>query len=281
MSGEGTVEIEATDYGGGFFVIAGEKSESVAQKNRFRLARLKNSKGKTMPLVDMVLWDAQNLPIRSDVVDVFVADLPFSGSQAKKHQTPTTSTKSSTEQALDYRSVMVNAVRSLRSGGKAALISADTKALVHSVGRLHWRTSDIIQKINLGGLNAQVLIMDKLEPCYKDLSVWIGTQDTGSPPVKDLSEIVLSQAQQCISNISLDELLEIKEYVIDSKQGITPLVTHVKLIDEYFHTKSQRLSHCYRMFLDSNLTNNQAKFVEKKIRKFLLEHPVEGISGFR
>ena len=91
MCGEGTIDLESRQLSEPFFLIAGDKSEEAVYNTANRLASLQEcTKGtrRKMPLVEFVVWDAQRLPLRSDIADMFLGDLPFGGSQTKKHQEP-------------------------------------------------------------------------------------------------------------------------------------------------------------------------------------------------
>jgi len=88
MSGEGTSELEAQQYaarGNSFLLLSGDKSEGAAMKIQQRLLELQRKNG-GRNFVDMVIWDVHHLPIRRDVVDLFIADLPIAGSKAKEDQ---------------------------------------------------------------------------------------------------------------------------------------------------------------------------------------------------
>jgi hypothetical protein len=110
---------EAQQYfpkSGPFFHIAGDKSETGIQQASERLSELERQARKT-PLVDLVLWNAQRLPIRRDGVDVFLVDLPFTGSQSKKHQVPSSHNRrgetAHVVSPLNYRYIMAPGVRIL------------------------------------------------------------------------------------------------------------------------------------------------------------------------
>lgn len=297
MCGEGTIDLEAQRYqessqGSSFFLLSGDKSEVAARRTQKRLLEFKQHTGKHV-LVDMVVWDAQRLPLRRDVADLFLADLPIAGSRAKKHQVPTASARNgeeytaTAEAPLDYRTIMANAVRVLRPLGKAALISLDHKTLVHHAtasGRFHWRRTDAatrmgLDRVNLGGLNAQLLVLQKLLPCTKDLSVWVD-QET-----EDLSGHIFNLARECTRRFVLDDLLELQEsQQSDGEIGdVCPLVLvkDVCLVDEYHHEKRQRLSQCYRITLDGLLTNFQCRKLEILIRESIEARPPKGITGLR
>lgn len=277
MSGEGTIELEAQGGLGddsSFFLIGGDKDASAASETSRRLASLRKG-DKRPPLVDVVIWDAQRLPLRRDVADAYLADLPFAGSKkkkAKKHQQPCPS-GSASEASLDYRLVTAEALRILRpGGGRAALLSADTKAMDHAAGNLHWSTkSQSAKAMNLGGLCAKLSVMEKRGTCGKDVSAWVRE---GS---KDLSVDLLLIAKRACAGYALNA-----ELGLDDKAEATlsttsidraSLVDRVELRHTFFDEENKRLSHCYRIYFDDRITNKQAKVLEKAIRRAIEETP--------
>jgi hypothetical protein len=282
MAGEGTIELEAQDFvtdAQPLFILSGDKTTSALRKTQSRLESYQQRTGKRA-VVDMVLWDAQNLPLRRDIVDVFLGDLPFAGSQLKKHQAPTSHSgeqRVAGTQNLSYRSIMIQAAQVLRPHGYGALISADTKALIHATGNLNWRDvpSRGIQRIGMGGLNAQMIVMNKLDPCCKDLSVWM---EADSP---NLAAELLARALERLSTFYVNDMQELQENRSGRLVHGTALVNDVKLIDTYFHAQSCRLSHGYRITLDGQLTNGQAKQLEKVIRQSIEDNLLPGMISLR
>jgi len=288
MAGEGTIELESQDFVTNdrpIFILSGDKSMSALRKNRHRLDMYRKVTGKRT-LVDMVLWDAQNLPIRRDVVDIFLADLPFTGGQSKKHQAPTCHSggnngKSSDEamvEPLSYRSIMIQAIQALRPGGCAALLSADTRALAHATRTLHWQSSTTrgISRISLGGLNGQLLVFNKCRPCYKDVSMWMFEDNA-----PDLSAELLLRVRDSISTFALNDMLELIVHPHSNERADTFLVDNVTLVDTYFHPTTGKLSHNYRITLDNRLTNVQAKQLEKVFRQSLVDTLLPGVLSLR
>uniref|UniRef100_A0A7S4TA84 Uncharacterized protein n=1 Tax=Ditylum brightwellii TaxID=49249 RepID=A0A7S4TA84_9STRA len=308
MSGEGTIELESqNDKTHSFFMISGDKNRVAAAQTAARLYELNNNnntsalKSRTRPLVDMVIWDAQNIPLRDDIADVFLADLPFAGSTKKIHQEPSCtkksehislSTKSSSSPSLDYRRVMTQAIQVMRSGGTAALLSTDTKALGHAIGGLHWSTVTKICGINVGGLSGQLSLMKKHQPSFKDLSMWV-TNDT-----LDLCSILLRYAEKAICKFYLDDNLKMRELSIDDDDDNTRsqnnircghnngntfknLVVSVQLHDSFYHEKKRMFSQCYRFWFDGLVTNIQAKTLEQYIRDAVANKLPEGVIELR
>jgi phenylalanyl-tRNA synthetase beta subunit len=171
----------------------------------------------------------------------------------------------------------LEAAQVLRPHGYGALISADTKALIHATGNLNWRDvpSRGIQRIGMGGLNAQMIVMNKLDPCCKDLSVWM---EADSP---NLAAELLARALERLSTFYVNDMQELQENRSGRLVHGTALVNDVKLIDTYFHAQSCRLSHGYRITLDGQLTNGQAKQLEKVIRQSIEDNLLPGMISLR
>ena len=288
MAGEGTIELEAQDFvapGRPMFILSGDKSMPALQRTKNQLETYQKITGKRV-LVDLVLWDAQNLPLRRDIADIVLADLPFAGSQSKKHQTGSCHSNvdngETVTQSLSYRSIMVQAVQVMCPQGYSALISADTNVLVHSTRNLHWRSVPPlgIQRIGMGGLNAQMLVLQKLEPCWKDVCMWMKGED--SPP--DVSAELLAIALDSVSTFFLNDLLELDDPRprIHSRGSSSAFLVHdVTLVDTYFHVKTGRHSHGYRITMDGRLTNVQSKRLERIIRQSISDSLLPSIIALR
>lgn len=247
MSGEGTLELEASravDHS--FFMISGDKSRVNAKKSYNRLQMLDDRR----PLVDFVVWDAQNLPLRKGIADAIFADLPIQGSSKKVHQEPTMGTArqaSAVSPSHSYSCLMREAARTLSTKGRAALLSPDFKALRHACGGLNWSQVDSLN-VNLGGLNAKLYVMERKHACTKDLSVWV------PPSAEDMSSWILDVANEaCIKKKCPPHTTSLP-------------VTSVRLHSTFFHEREQRLSHCYRITFDDMIKNTQAKELEQLIR---------------
>lgn len=281
MCGEGTIELEVQAFESknhqSCFILSGDNREVALEKSKARLETYRQATQRHV-LVEHVLWDAENLPLRPEIADILLCDLPFSGGQSKKHSTPTSHNlkgSSSGEKTIDYRRVMIQAFQVLSHGSCASVISADTKALVYAVGQLNWRTvpSRGIQRIGIGGINAQMLVLEKSEPCHKDLSVWMKADAV------DMGKEVFSLAVGSVARFNLDADLVVQEGI--ARPFCKSLINNVKLIDAYFHEQSGRLSHCYRFFFDARLTNTQTKYLEKAIRQSFENNYISGMTGMR
>lgn len=267
MSGEGTIELEAQhpELSQSLFVISGDKNERAASQSKERLEQLRKRSG-LFAMVDVVVWDAQNLPLRKDIADMFVADLPFMGSTKKKHQEPSMEEKldhKTTTSSLDYNLMLSEAFRVLRPLGEASFLSADAKALVHSASKGNWHKDQrSISKLSVGGLNAQLLILRKKGPCFKDMSMWVDSDS------RDLSVDLLDRCRD-IGNSTTD------------LPGNFHAVLSVSLVDTFYHEAHGNLSHCYRFVFEERVSEKHAKIFEKVLRKDLSSNPIPGVHGLR
>ena len=133
MIGEGTIELEASRaVESPVFIISGDIRYDCAFKAAQRIASLKQN-STSQPLVDLIVWDAQNLPLRDGFADAVLGDLPIQGTTKKIHQQPTIGQdgKSSSDisPSLKYSSVLGESSRILRPKGRAAFISVDCRSL--------------------------------------------------------------------------------------------------------------------------------------------------------
>lgn len=277
MCGEGTIELESQDLQTRFFMIAGDKSEDAVKRTAERLASLHGRQDalqerRWRPPVDLVVWDAQRLPLRSGIVDVFLADLPFVGGKAKKHQEPSIS-GNALDNTLDYKRVMAQAARVLKCKGRAALLSADTNALSNATVQFNALWSVLwCNNMNLGGLAGKLYLTEKRKQCSKDFSVWVSTVG-----IVDFSDEFKRIAVDACSGFKLNEMLEIE---LDDRNRVSSkddLVLDVQLISSFFNNERRLMSHCYRVWFDPCVSNVQSKHLEKVIRNSLEKHPPTGI----
>lgn len=285
ICGEGTIELESTnDQGRPFFIIAGDVSEEAAISTAERLKTLTATRSKqsnhTPVLIDLIIWDAQRLPLRSGVVDVLLGDLPFSGSTKKVHQVPTSSPSpekspslsKNHKKALDYRRVMAESVRVLQSGGgRAALVSADAKALSHAVGKYNDRWSVLWRSnVNIGGLGGKLFLMERKPQSSKDLSLWVSSTKEAVDAGCDLSSQIYNVAVNACSRFQMGDYLELNDVGdCPSKQSLKiteSLIAGVEFSSQFYHEEKQLLSHCYRVWFRACVSNPQAKVMEKHMR---------------
>ena len=325
MCGEGTIEIESTRLSSNrpFFMIAGDLNVASLKRTVDRLTALRQkttprSVSISKPLdVDFVLWDAQRLPLRGDIVDSVLADMPFMGSTKKAHQIPTATGTSSIVKAdessssltsqrqkhsitptLDYQQVLNESCRVLQNCnatnmGRAAFVSADSKALSHAVTKCQHRWN-VLWKVgvNIGGLQGKLFLLERKPPPFKDLSFWVRADAGDSLTTENsvlttsMSSFIFSKALEACSNYFMDtKSMELKikstgksdeiqegKMIADGK----PLVTKVDKIDEFYHPTKKVWTHCYRLWFDGCLLDSQAKLLEKDIRSAVLANIPKG-----
>ena len=172
---------------------------------------------------------------------------------------------------------MAEAVRVLRPGGRAVLLSPDADAVGRAARSFHWSPSWRSSSVNLGGLSAKLAVMERRDSCYKDATAWV-REDGG-----DMSEVLMTIANEACSKYSIDEyhLLQ-KSSSTDSRRfQKNNLVDRVELQNTYFNKETDMLSHCYRFVFDDRLTNYQAKLLEKCVRAAVVENRPAGLVELR
>lgn len=269
MSGEGTVSLEACRaVSHSSFLLSGDKSFERALKTKEHMLKLQQSTKHSL-LADIVVWDANSLPIRNDVTDAVFADLPFQGSTKKSHQEPVVGgntevgSKKHSTRPVSYLDILRHACRVLKPNGRAALLSADFKALRHATGNYHWNPLWRSKSVNLGGLSGKLYLMERREACTKDLSMWVNRT------TNDLRDWILAIAQQvCSSEVS--GMLALLSLTVNPVRSVT-------LVSTYFHEKKQANTHCYRIEFESQIRNVQAKELEKLIRKAIEPKLLDGV----
>jgi phenylalanyl-tRNA synthetase alpha chain len=107
--------------------------------------------------------------------------------------------------------------------------------------RLFWTTDERFHsQFAKAGEIVQFKPYSKYPPCYKDISFWI----TDDFHINDFNELV---------------------------RGIAgDLVEQMELIDNFTHPKSNRTSHCYRIFyrsMDRSLTNEEIDELQEQVRE--------------
>jgi len=269
MSGEGTIEIEAQSPDMSVFMISGDKDDSAAIKTSRRLASIHKTTGKR-PRVDVIVWDAQRLPLRRRIADAYVADLPFAGSKKKAHQAPSSSGRA-VDASLDYKVVMGQAITTLRTGAQAVLLSADAKAMGYASRAFNWSERWQSNAVNVGGLSAKLCVLERGAQCWKDLSMWV-ERDC----VVDLSDSLLPIAREACSHFSLDNSLVLQKGSERGAVRSASLVECVKQCDTYVN-KDNVMSHGYRFFFDDRVSPRDAKMLYKVICSAVAENPPCGM----
>jgi hypothetical protein len=173
MCGEGTIELEASrSIDAPIFMISGDLRYDSVLKTSSRISSLKAS-GTCNPSIDLVVWDAQNLPLRKGFADAVLGDLPIEGTAKKAHQQPSVGkaggAASRPSAILKYSSVLGESSRILYPKGRAAFISVDYRSLGGACEKYNWACLNHGASINLGGLNAKLFLMERNEACTKDL----------------------------------------------------------------------------------------------------------------
>ena len=277
MSGEGTIEIEALapEVANNFFMISGDSDASAALHTKRRLDSLAKHSGsgdRKKRRVDMVVWDAQRLPMRQGIADAYLADLPFGGSKKKTHQAPCSS-GDAVNVSLDYKRVMGQAVTALKPGGRAVLLSADVKAMSFAGRSFNWSEVWQSSSVNVGGLSSKVAVMERGTLCYKDLSTYV------KKDCENLSESLLKIAQDACAQFYLDDRLELQDVTKRKEIGFNKSgspILRVELFDIYVG-KDGRKSNGYRFFFDDRITNSGAKQLYKIIYAAVKQSPPDGM----
>ena len=187
------------------FFLAGDSSPVAVAKARANLRGVR--------LVDIILWDATRLPLRTGVVDHFVSDLPFGkrlGSKAANRQlypqsleemrralcpTPSDVTQPTPRAPVCPPEATTEAAthaRDMASHGRPdlVLLSADRHALttaVRSARARPWRVL-LQRRVNVGGLDGLLLGVA--------LAPWAAS---GEPPQRE-TELPAARDAQCPGN---------------------------------------------------------------------------------
>ncbi|CAB9526047.1 THUMP domain containing 3 [Seminavis robusta] len=274
MCGEGTLEYESMEHNdspASTFRIVGDKSPEAIEQVAARCHDQEL-------LIDFIVWDAQNLPLRKGIADVVLGDLPFAGSNKKKHQTPVAAATSSgtSDVSCSYPKVLASLVRVLTpSVGRTVLVSADSKALTHGTWKFAGYLKELWQtKLNIGGLAGRMLVLGRKDASWKDINLFV--EEGGV----DRSSVILTRARAVCGQFYLNDLLELQQDTTSNGGTISlNLLSQVQLREEYCHV-DQSLSQCYRFHFDPIVTNAQAKVLEKAIRLDLEKNPVIGTRMF-
>jgi hypothetical protein len=266
MSGEGTIELEASRaVDSPFFIISGDIRFDCALKSSQRIHLLKTSSS-CNPLVDFIVWDAQNLPLRKGFADAVFGDLPIQGTLKKAHQQPIIGQAGDKtvvpSASLKYSLVLSESSRILRARGRAALTSVDYRSLGGATKKYNWSSLNHGASINLGGLTGKIFVMERNEPCTKDLCL---TVPQGS---SDYSSWLLKLASKAFENANED----------NSERKTNQPVTQVQLLNSFCHPEEKYRRHCYRFTFHEDIRNAGSKLLEKEVRRVVEENLLEGMS---
>ena len=148
-------------------------------------------------------------------------------------------------------------------------MSADTKALSYAALYFNGRLSVAYKtNVNLGGLPAKLMVLEKSKQCSKDLSIWM-------QGYVDQSDTLHGIAKGACQDYTLDDLLQLQEDDGTAKEGDRDprsLVVGVERTSTYAMKEKDVISHCYRFRFDSRISNGQAKTLEKRIRLYFDEN---------
>ena len=132
----------------------------------------------------------------------------------------------------------------------------------------------------LGGARARLLVVRKYPRCSKDVPVWVPAaraieSAAEAASARDAVWRLVGAACARSSSSALDprarELADADDdddaegAPSDAEPGRGP-ARAIELRDSYFHAPIQRRSHLYRVWFDGNVTNEQAKYLEQRIR---------------
>jgi hypothetical protein len=152
MAGCGTLaEVAAETNKHRIFCIAGDLE-------RGNVAKIAHNRGlavHTDAMIDVILWDSSNLPLRDACIDAVASDLPFGkrcGSKANNHRL--------------YPRFCLEMARVLVDNGKCTLLSADRRTLPRSVEMAAGARGCFFKKqrtfsVNVGGLDATTMVLKK------------------------------------------------------------------------------------------------------------------------
>ena len=260
MCGEGTIELESSRAARDpVFIISGDIRSDCTLKASKRVAELR-ANSNCRPLVDFVVWDAQNLPLRKGFADVVFGDLPIQGATKKVHQQPKIGNTVASS-AINYLQVLGEASRLLKPRGIAAFISVDFRSLNAACKKFNWLLLKDGASFNLGGLTGKLHIMRRKESCTKDLCL------TVPPGSIDYSSWLLDIANRALENTGLD-----------CRQKIHHVIKRVELLNTFFHPEKRYLRHCYRFIFHDEIRNADAKALEKIVRKDVKNNLLDGMS---
>jgi hypothetical protein len=266
MSGEGTIELEASrSIDAPIFMISGDLRYDSVLKTSRRISSLKAS-GTCNPLIDLVVWDAQNLPLRKGFSDAVLGDLPIQGTAKKTHQQPIVGkaggAASGLSATLKYSSVLGESSRILEPKGQAAFISVDYRSLGGACKKYNWTCLNHGASINLGGLNAKLFLMERNEACTKDLCL------TVPPGSNDYGPWLFHLASNAFEQANVDCL---------ERKTANP-VARVELLNTFTHPEGSYTRECYRFTFHDEIRNAGAKLLEKELRRVVGDNLLEGMS---
>lgn len=150
MCGSGAILVEAVLEWRGVLVLGGDSDVGSVEKTAMNLTAL--PPGEIASVVDVMPWDATNLPVGSDLIDCIISDLPF----GKRMGTKCNNRKL-------YPALLREWARVARRGtGRAVLLTQDKKSLQDAIYMCHnlWKKY-CYHYVNVGNLDAAVFCLKR------------------------------------------------------------------------------------------------------------------------
>uniref|UniRef100_A0A1B6JTN3 THUMP domain-containing protein n=1 Tax=Homalodisca liturata TaxID=320908 RepID=A0A1B6JTN3_9HEMI len=153
LCGGGSIPIEGALAYPSTYQICGDSHEKAVNRSRNNIESLKDK-----PIsMDVLQWNATNLPLLTASVDVFVTDLPFGKRSGHKK-----------DNRVLYKEVLVELGRVVRpSTGRAVLLTHDRRTFVNVLPKTCglWKQTKVLG-VNLGGLQAGVFQLLRTSKAY-------------------------------------------------------------------------------------------------------------------
>ena len=170
MCGCGAIPIEGTSEWKSSYFLAGDNAHPAVVRSISNVNYL-NKKSVLHP-VDVLKWDATNLPLKTGTVDVFVTALPFGkrvGSQTDNREL--------------YPAVLKELARvSKLSSARACLLTYDKRSIIKALSTVAqmWKVKHSMF-INIGGLKAAVHLLQRTGVPYLSEDAGGGTEKESEP----------------------------------------------------------------------------------------------------
>lgn len=164
MCGGGSIPIECSLCWPLSLVLCGDNFPAASvrsQQNMDALNEQHLAENKGALKLNVFQWDACQLPLKSNTVDVIITDLPFGKRLGRK-----------ADNRSLYPAFLEEATRvSKLKVGRAVLLTQDKKTLSRTIGRLHrfWHQSRVIG-VNIGGLAACVYVLHRTAASVPELT---------------------------------------------------------------------------------------------------------------
>jgi hypothetical protein len=209
--------------------------------------------------IDLVMWDACNLPLRSACIDRIITDLPFSKQvvrirHAQQVLMPSTSTPSVPLSGMSvYESMMDESTRVLRyETGKAVMISADTMNITHNSKKVRFWGTDVVRKVMIGGMPGVIIATSMRERPHVDVSFWFPAFEFALDVDGNTADTPIHPRDADLCSAALTALS--KEVCGDR------VVESIELVDEFYQRESQRKSRCFRVYWCRSVAFDRTKW---------------------